>query len=61
MNVRQNLSALLETVGVESVKFGERFKMPIPSQAQRWEGVETRRQTPKIERYGEGIVQTTNS
>jgi len=28
-----NLSALLETAGVEFVKFGERFKMPIPSQA----------------------------
>jgi hypothetical protein len=28
-----NLSALSETVGVELVKFGERFKMPIPSEA----------------------------
>jgi len=28
-----NLSALLETARVEFVKFGERCKMPIPSQA----------------------------
>ena len=60
----ENLSALLETVGVELVKFGKRFKMPIPSQAllanSEREGVETRRRAPKIERYGEGIVQTTN-
>lgn len=38
--------------------------MPIPSQAlladSEKEGVETRRQAPKIDRYGEGIVQTTN-
>ena len=59
-----NLSALLETVEVEPVKFGESCKMPIPSQAplanSEGEGVETRRRAPKIERYGEGIVQTTN-
>ena len=30
----ENLSALLETIGVESVKFGEGFKMLIPSEAQ---------------------------
>jgi hypothetical protein len=58
------MSALLETVGVEFVKFGEPCKMAIPSEAplanSERERVETRRRTPKIERYGEGIVQTTN-
>lgn len=29
-------------------KFGERCKMPTPSQAQKWEGVETRRSGPKL-------------
>ena len=42
-----NLSALLETVGVELVKFGEGCKMLIPSQAWKQEGVETRWQAPK--------------
>lgn len=50
---------------VELVKFGEGFNLLIPSQAplanSEREGVETRRQAPKTERYGEGIVQTTNS
>jgi len=35
------LSASAETPGVELLKFGETFQMAIPSQAQRWEGVET--------------------
>lgn len=33
VDLRENLSALLETVRVELVKFGEGFKMLIPSQA----------------------------
>lgn len=53
MNVRQNLSALLETVGVEFVKFGEGCKMLIPSEAplanSERERVETRRRTPKAQ------------
>jgi hypothetical protein len=35
------LSAWREIFKVEIVKFGETFKMAIPSQAQKWEGVET--------------------
>ena len=35
------LGALLETVNVDLFKVGETFEMAIPSQAQRWEGVET--------------------
>ena len=38
-------------------KFGEAWKMVIPSQAWKQEGVETRRQAPY---WGEGIVQPTN-
>ena len=34
IRLMENLSALLEMVRVELVKFGERFKMPIPSEAQ---------------------------
>ena len=41
-----NLSALLETVGVEPVKFGEDCKMLIPSEVQKWKRVETRRRAP---------------
>lgn len=44
---------------ITSVKFGETFKMAIPNQASKEEGVETRRQTPNC-LLGEGIVQTTN-
>jgi len=40
------LSALGETQGAELLKFGEACKMVIPSQAQRREGVETRRAAP---------------
>ena len=52
--------ALYEVIcKVKSVKFGEPFKMGIPSEASQEERVETRRQTPIIA-MGEGIVQTTN-
>jgi hypothetical protein len=36
-------------VEVEFLKFGETFKMAIPSQALKKEGVETRRGIPKSE------------
>ena len=56
------MGALVEMLGVELVKFGESFKMPIPSQAplanSEREGVETRRRASKVERHDEGIVQT---
>lgn len=46
---------------MKSVKFGEPFKMGIPSEASiKEERVETRRQTPIIA-MGEGIVQLTNA
>lgn len=47
---------------MKSVKFGERFKMPIPSQAFKKlkEGVETRRQRTLSLFKVQGIVQTTN-
>lgn len=35
--------------------------LAIPSQARSREGVETRRAAPNADRYGEGIVQTTNA
>jgi len=56
------MSASGETQKVEPLKFGEAFKMVIPSQAHVWEGVETRRAAPKTRAAcnGEGIVQTTN-
>jgi len=38
------------------VKVGERFKIPTPSQAQKWEGVEARRRPSRTD---EGMVQTT--
>lgn len=41
-----NLSARLETFGVEFPKFGEPFNMGIPSEARKWERVETRRGAP---------------
>ena len=31
--LKKNLSAQLETIGVEPVKFGEHFKMSTPSEA----------------------------
>ncbi len=45
--LESKLSALLETVSVELLKFGETCKMAIPSQALQREGVETRRAAPK--------------
>ncbi len=64
--LKQNLSAFRETGNVELLKVGEPCKMAIPSQAShKEEGVETRRAASKtldflIQRYDEGIVQTTN-
>lgn len=51
----------METLVENLLKFGELFKMAIPSQASNEEGVETRWEdslTYKDE--GDGIVQTTN-
>ena len=59
-NGLEDLSALAGNPDVELLKFGEPCQMAIPSQARR-EGVETRRAAPKAQRYGEGIVQTTNA
>jgi hypothetical protein len=41
------MSALVETLNVESRKFGETCKMAMPSQTTVVEGVETRHGTPK--------------
>ena len=41
------LGASLETVNVELLKLGETFKMAIPNQAPKGEGVETRRAESK--------------
>ena len=66
-NGLKRLSAPRETEDAELLKFGETSsQVAIPSQALRLngrrEGVETRRAAPKARtRYGEGIVQTTNS
>ena len=43
----ERLGASLEKVNVELLKVGETSKMAIPCQAQRWEGVETRRAAPE--------------
>ena len=51
----------METPDVELLKFGETYKMAIPSQARKREGVETRRAASKAKCYDEGIVQTTNA
>lgn len=46
----ENMSAYLERDTVESLKFGESFQLPTPSQAEKSEGVETRRGIPKLKR-----------
>lgn len=54
----------METFNVESLKFGEALPIGNPEPSPEiyfWEGVETRRATPKLNKeHGEGIVQTTN-
>ncbi len=46
-NGLKQMSAPEETPDVELLKFGETFRMAIPSQARQREGVETRRAAPK--------------